>query len=124
MYRPLPEAFARLSARAPEPFGTFLSHVAEDLGLRLGKTAEEIWQKNLREDLSGLHLGQQELAELAQLGGMLGYLDVEMQVGTLDHYLEQLKRSSGEARERAKSRRRLYQYMGVLGGAALVILIF
>jgi stage III sporulation protein AB len=55
---------------------------------------------------------------------MLGYLDVEMQVDTLDHYLEQLKLSSAQAMETAKSRRRMYQYLGALGGAALVILIF
>ena len=51
-------------------------------------------------------------------------LDVEMQVNTLDHYLEQLKLSTAQAAETAKSRRRIYRYLGALGGAALVILIF
>lgn len=69
-------------------------------------------------------MSSRELEEFRKLGSMLGYLDVEMQVDTLDHYLEQLKLSSAQAMETAKSRRRMYQYLGALGGAALVILIF
>lgn len=124
MHQPLPEAFARLSEHAPEPFRTFFGHTAEELRLRRGTTAEEIWKRNLKEDLGGLHLGRPEMEEFGQLGSMLGYLDVEMQIDTLDHYLEQLKVSSAQAADRAKSRRRLYQYLGVLGGAAIVLLIF
>lgn len=124
MHQPLPEAFLHLSGNAPVPFREFFSHTAEDLQQRNGQTAEEIWKRNLKQYLPGLHLGRQEIKDLEKLGGMLGYLDVEMQVNALDYYLEQLKLSACHARETAKNRRKLYQYMGALGGAALVILVF
>lgn len=124
MHRPLPEAFFHLSARASSPFCDFFRHTSEELQKRHGHTAEEIWKKNMGQDLKSLHISMREWSEFEKLGSMLGYLDVEMQVDTLDYYLEQLKLSAAGALETAKSRRRLYQYMGVLGGAALVILIF
>lgn len=124
MHQPLPEAFFHLSVSAPSPFGDFFSHTAESLQKRCGRTAEEIWKKNMGHDLKKLHISMQERTELEKLGSMLGCLDVEMQVNTLDYYLEQLRLSSARATETAKGCRRLYQYLGALGGAALVILIF
>lgn len=124
MHQPLAEAFFHLSVNAPAPFGVFFRNTAEELELRKGSTAEEIWRRNQEQYLSGLHISRQELAQFQNLGNMLGYLDVEMQVNTLDYYLEQLKIASACAAETANSRRRLYRYIGALSGVALVILIF
>lgn len=124
MHQPLSEAFVCLAEKAPAPFEAFFSCMADELKMRCGNTAEEIWRRNLKKCLPNLHISSQEYAEFEKLGSMLGYLDVKMQIDTLDHYLEQLKISSVQAMEAAKSRRRLYQYMGALGGAALVVLIF
>lgn len=124
MHQPLPEAFSHLADQAPAPFEAFFSGTAKELEMRCGSTAEEVWNRNLEKYLSDIHLSRQERLEFQKLGSMLGYLDVEMQVDTLDYYLEQLKLSTAQAMEAAKSRRRLYQYMGMLGGAALIILIF
>lgn len=123
MHQPLPEAFLNLSRSAPAPFAEFFRGTAEDLQQRKGQTARQIWGMNLKKCLSALHLGRQESEELLELGNMLGYLDVEMQLNALDYYLEQLKAASERAAEAAGSRRRLYQYLGVLSGAALAVLI-
>ena len=124
MHQPLPEAFLQLSVSAASPLGDFFRHTAEALQRRQGRTAGEIWKENMDQDLKGLHISLREREELEKLGSMLGYLDVEMQMNHVDYYLEQLKLSAAGAAETAKNCRRLYQYMGVLGGAALVILIF
>lgn len=124
MHQPLPDAFLNLSGNAPDPFRSFFFYTARDLQRRSGQTAEEIWRRNLKKYFSGLHISRQEQKDLEKLGSMLGYLDVKMQVNALDYYLEQLRLSVEQARKVSESRRKLYQYMGVLGGAALVILIF
>lgn len=124
MHQPLPEAFLHLSEKAAYPFREFFIKVAEDMTARKGKTAENIWNQYLQECASGLHITRQEIKELEKLGSILGYLDVEMQINALDYYLEQLELSSLQAQEAYRSRRRLYQYMGILGGVALSILIF
>lgn len=124
LHQPLTETFAHVSKTAPAPFSEFFDRTARELEQRLGSTAGEIWRRNQKEYLSGLHIGPGEAREFERLGDLLGYLDVEMQVDTLDHYLEQLKLSTVQAAEAAKGKRRLYRYMGALCGAALAILIF
>lgn len=124
MRQPLPEALHRLGEKASPPFAGFLADTAKEMEERRGESAEAIWRKHLQICSVGLHLTRQEIKELERLGNVLGYLDVEMQVNALDYYLEQLRLSSEQAREAVASRKRLYQYMGVLGGIALGILIF
>ena len=111
MRQPLTDTFFHVSGSAPEPFRQFFSCTAKELEQRRGRTAGEIWR-------------YMEASEFGKLGDVLGYLDVEMQVDTLDHYLEQLKLSTAHAMEAAKGKRKLYQYMGALSGAALSVLIF
>lgn len=123
MHQPLPEAFLRLGGSSPEPFGRFFLQTARDLQQRNGQTARQIWADNLGKCLSGLHISRQEGQELLELGNMLGYLDVEMQLNALDYYLERLSGSVERAVETSRGRRRLYQYLGVLSGIMLVIFI-
>lgn len=124
MHQPLPEAFLHLSEKAASPFREFFVKVGEDMVSRKGQSAENIWKQHLGTCVSGLHMTGKEIKELEKLGNVLGYLDVEMQINALDYYLEQLELSSTEAQEASRSRRKLYQYMGILGGVALSILIF
>lgn len=124
MHQPLPETFWHLSHKAPALFVDFLTKTAQELQERGGQTAEEIWRRNLKDCLPTLHIQKQEQRELEKLGGMLGYLDVEMQVNTLDYYLEQFERSSLQAAQTARNQKRLYQSMGILAGLALSVLVF
>ena len=122
-HQPLSEAFRHLSRNTGPPFSDFFLQTAKDLGMRSGRTAEEVWRQNIGIYLDGLHISRQELLELQKLGGMLGCMDVEMQLGILDYYLELLERFIKDASENEKSRRRLYQYLGVLSGAAMAVLM-
>lgn len=54
---------------------------------------------------------------------MLGYLDLEMQLSSIDLYLEQLEISIREAESSIGSKQKLYQSLGVAGGIFLVILL-
>ena len=123
MHQPLPDAFWHLSRKAPVLFVDFLTKMAQELQKRDGQSAEEIWKRNLKKCLIGLHLDKQEQKDLEKLGSMLGYLDVDMQLNALDYYLEQLKESSLRATEVSKTQKKLYQSMGILGGAALALLV-
>lgn len=123
LHQPLPDAFLHISMSAKSPFREFFFNTAQDLQSRSGKTAQEVWQMNQKTYLSNVHLTKKEYEELKAFGGMLGYLDVEMQLNTVDYYMEQLRNSVSAAMELSRSRRRLYQYLGVLSGFALVLLI-
>ena len=120
---PLPEAFSHISVRLPEPFGNFLSNVAEVLGTADGRTFGELWREKIKESLAGSHLSRMDKEQLGTLGEVLGYLDLEMQLASIDLYLEQLELSIQEAESSMCSKQKLYQSLGVAGGIFLVILL-
>ena len=93
-------------------------------GVDKGKR-EWYYSQAVREDNAASGRQQsEEQKDLEKLGSMLGYLDVDMQLNALDYYLEQLKESSLRATEVSKTQKKLYQSMGILGGAALAVLVF
>ena len=57
------------------------------------------------------------------LGSELGTIDIEMQVKTLDLYLEQMEQKMEDMRTEQKERIRLYQCVGVTGGIFLAIIL-
>ena len=57
------------------------------------------------------------------MGEVLGYLDLEMQLSSIELYLEQLELCIRESQEAARTKQKLYQSLGVAGGIFLVILL-
>ena len=66
---------------------------------------------------------QDMLESLIRLGGELGTIDIEMQVRTLDLYLEQMEQKMEDMRTEQKEKIRLYQCIGVTGGVFLAIIL-
>lgn len=120
---PLPEAFAHIAERMPEPFSAFLRGVAADMGILDGRTFPELWKEQINTQLADLHLKKGEKEQLAALGEVLGYLDLEMQLSSIELYLEQLEISIRNAQESMTSKQKLYQSLGVAGGIFLIILL-
>ena len=120
---PLPEAFYHISVRLPEPFGSFLSRVVEELAKAEGRTFGELWREQIRETLHSSRLNRMDKEQLATLGEVLGYLDVEMQLAAIDLYIEQLEEGIREAENSMGTKQKLYQSLGVAGGIFLVILL-
>ena len=120
---PLPEAFASIAVRIKEPFGSFLEQTAEQMGSMEGQSFGELWQKQIKQWLSDTHLKKGDKEQLGGLGEVLGYLDLEMQLSSIDLYLEQLELSIREAQDAAQTKQKLYQSLGVAGGIFLVILL-
>ena len=69
------------------------------------------------------HAKQDMLESLIRLGGELGTIDIEMQVRTLDLYLEQMEQKMEDMRTEQKEKIRLYQCIGVTGGVFLAIIL-
>ena len=120
---PLPEAFASIAVRIKEPFGSFLEQTAEQMGSMEGQSFGELWQKQIKQWLSDTHLKKGDKEQLGGLGEVLGYLDLEMQLSSIDLYLEQLELSIREAQDAAQTKQKLDQSLGVAGGIFLVILL-
>lgn len=120
---PLWEAFAHIAGRMPEPFSGFLQETSAEMANLDGRTFPELWQEQVKKQLTGTHLKKEEQEQLAALGEVLGYLDLEMQLSSIELYLEQLELSICNAQESMAARQKLYQSLGVAGGLFLIILL-
>lgn len=120
---PLPEAFSHMAERMREPFSSFLYGVAKELEGMEGKTFETVWGEEIERKLSGTKLKKEDKEQLKALGEVLGYLDSEMQIHSLDLYLEQVNLAIAEAREAVETKQRLYRSLGVAGGIFLILLL-
>ncbi len=120
---PLPEAFGSLSKRLPAPLSEFFSHLEEELLRPEGQNLGDVWRKEIERSLKQSTLKKEEKQKLQNLGESLGYLDLEMQLSTMELYLEQLEEDIVLAQEEIRTKQKLYQSMGIAGGIFLVILL-
>lgn len=119
----LSEAFQAIGKRLKAPYGSMLLQVSEQMDSMEGQTLTQIWEKNLVGALTESCLRKEDREKLLALGGQLGYLDMEMQINTIELYLEQIQEEIKGARENLKKNGKLYQTMGVMAGIFLVILM-
>ena len=114
--RVLPEAFLSVGSEAQEPYKMWLEN-------RQGTSLAGIWEEETRTHLPVIGIPQDMLESLIRLGGELGTIDIEMQVRTLDLYLEQMEQKMEDMRTEQKEKIRLYQCIGVTGGVFLAIIL-
>jgi stage III sporulation protein AB len=120
---PLTESFTRITARTQEDAKLIFSAFVEGLRDPAGLTADEAWQKSLTKNQEALPLKAEDWALLIDFGRTLGATDREHQITAIRQTLERLQLQTTEATEEWKKNERLYRYLGVAGGA-LVVLIF
>lgn len=119
----LSEAFRVIARRLKPPYGTLLLTVSEEMDSMCGQTLAQIWGHCIEKELGESALKREDKEKLTALGGQLGYLDMEMQLGTIELYLEQIQEEIKNARESQKRNGRLYRAMGVMAGIFLAILM-
>jgi len=120
---PLGEAFTTISGRAQEKVKPIFGAFTAGLNSRAGLTADEAWQLSLEQNREALPLIAEDWAILADFGRTLGTTDREHQVTAIRRTYERLKHQAAGAEEEYKKNERLYRYLGIAGGA-LVVLIF
>lgn len=119
----LPEALSSIGKKLPEPFAHFLGQVASRLKSYPDKSFQQIFQEEVEEDLAQSALTAKDKGALMQMGAFLGYLDKDMQLRTVDLYLQELDREIEDAGESTPGRQKLCRSLGIMGGLFLVILL-
>lgn len=121
----LSEAFGSIGKRIKGPYGELLLKVAGQMDSMKGQTLAQIWEGCVAEPeyLKESALLKEEKEKWLHFGGQLGYLDKEMQVSTIELYLEQVQEEIKNAQENFKRNGKLYRMMGVMAGIFLVILM-
>ena len=101
----------------------WLVSLCERLTKSQGTSLAGIWEEETREYVAETGIPQDMMESLIHLGSELGTIDIEMQVKTLDLYLEQMEQKMEDMRTEQKERIRLYQCVGVTGGIFLAIIL-
>ncbi len=116
----LPQAFSRAASRVSGDVRRFLEHVVS--AMDYGGQLEQIWGQALESEI-GNAMGKEAREELRELGNMLGFLDLEMQLQSLDVYLKRLDLTIRECESERKNRTRLYPLLGTMAGILLCIIL-
>lgn len=120
---PLTEALSSIAFRVPVPWKDFFKEITEAMEACDGESFASIFQKMQKKYLDGTSLLPKDMNRLADFGGNLGYLDKEMQLGSIDLYLEELEGEIQNAGEKVEKNGKLYRIMGMAVGALILLIV-
>ncbi len=121
---PLTEALDHIAAGCEPGINILFHQTAKELRQAGGCTAGEAWQQALAALFLVSALKNTDIAVLKRLGVSLGLSDRLDQEKHLKLAREQLRQEIKNAEELALKNGRLYRYLGVLGGLALVLILY
>ena len=115
--------FSHIGRRMEGAQGEWLLYLAKQIEEKAGATFFELWTESIDRCLIKSQLKNKDKEELKAIGMQMGYLDEQMQLGTIDLYLEQLSFVIQKTREELVMKKRLCNCLGVMGGIFLVIIL-
>lgn len=114
---PFAEVFRKIGKKTKGKLGDWLINLYKSLEEKGTGTFYEIWCDSLETNLYYTYLKTEEIDELKNLGKNLEYIE------SIDLYIEQLEYNIKNTREEYRTKRKLCQSMGIMGGIFLVILL-
>lgn len=122
MKTPLEEALQRAGTVLGDPLSSFFRETGVRLEKLPGTPFFSVWEEMEDWYLSECELKEEDRALIMQWGMQLGNLEPGGNGGVLKVYRDRLEKAIAEAEEEHRSKARLYERLGVLGGIFLVIL--
>lgn len=120
---PLPQALTRVANRSVPPVNRMFDAIAVQLG-NSDITVADAFELCLHRERAGVALKQVDLDALQEFGETLGTSDRVHQTKQFAATLAELERLEREARESQRRHERLWQYLGILTGLLLLILLY
>lgn len=119
----LPDVCFQVAKRVENPYKSWLCCMGESLEKKGYSDLGKLWQMETLAHFEDTHLSRKDVAELADLGYQLGYMDVVRQEETLKWYGARLEETRKPLAEKLEERRRLCTTLGVMSGIFLAILL-
>ena len=120
----LSDAFKKIALSNKGTVGGFFQDTVKNLENQRNISISEAWEAAVRSNLPYTALNSDDQEVLVSFGKMLGQSDVEGQMRNIDLTIEQLRLQQEKAEGARKKSAKLYRSLGLLGGAAVVILLF
>lgn len=121
---PLPQVLQKLASYSHWPINYLWQRTFDNLSNGEGLTAEEAWIRSLESFASKAALSNNDFTILKDFGSGLGLANRQEQVKKFKLLQEQLRAHQKEAEQIKQKSERIWRTMGVLGGIALVILLY
>lgn len=114
---PFAEVFEKIGRKTREPFQSWLFDLCTRLNEKRSSMFWDMWCNSIEENLKCSRLKEDELNELKNVGKNLEYIE------SLDLFIEQMEYRIKNTRESYRTKRKLCQSLGIMGGIFLVILL-
>lgn len=121
---PLPEALARVARHGPPAAAALFAEAARTLSGPAPMTAADAWRRSVAAQRRRWALTADDEAVLQELAPYLGQTFADDQERHLRLAMARLARQQQEAAAEAAAQSRLWRYLGVCGGALLVLLLY
>lgn len=118
------KAFDRISRIGCSVTCIFFSRTVEILKEERSVNASQAWEKAVRENIKKTSLNREDEEVLVAFGKILGSSDLEGQVKNIRLTLGQLKIQEEKAEDSRHKNENMYRSLGILGGIAVVIVLF
>ena len=114
---PFAEVFEKMATKTVEPYQAWLQYLNQSLNEKRTASFWEIWYQSIEGKLGDSRLKKQEIEELRSVGKNLEYIE------SLDLYIKHLEYQIENTKEIYKSKKKMCQSMGIMGGIFIVILL-
>ena len=121
---PLFEVFGKTANRVQEPYRSWMLDLQRRVEARGGQSFRGIWEACTDTKLKELHLKSRHMRELSEVGMYLGQMDVRTGRTSMQMYLENLGAEIEETRQEITAKKRIGNWLGVMSGLFLVIVLF
>ncbi|ABN52079.1 MAG TPA: stage III sporulation protein AB [Hungateiclostridium thermocellum] len=120
----LKDAFTKIYMYDDSSVAVFFKGTVEALENDTGITAGEAWAKAVKENIKNTSLNKEDEEIIISFGKMLGSSDVEGQIKNIRLTINQLKLQEQKAEELRAKNEAMYRNLGILGGLAIIIILF
>lgn len=118
----LEEAFLKVHKCTDSSVSVFFGAAVKNLNE--GFCADEAWTKAVKDNISKTNLNSEDENIIISFGKMLGSSDLEGQIKNIRLTVNHLKIQEQKAEDMKVKNEGMYKNLGVLGGLAIIILLF
>lgn len=112
------ELFEKISDKIRSPYKEWMRQLCACIKERNNTSFWEMWCTSIDESLKDSRLKEEEIRELKNVGKNLEYVE------NIDLFIEQMDYRMKQTREEYRTKTKLCQSMGIMGGIFLVVLLF
>ena len=121
---PLQELLMDVSAKIKEPYKSWLEHTARRTAKRTDADFTEIWKGCVEKDLGAAGLKKEHREWIRDFGAFLGQGDRETMGRSIELSMKQMDLMIRQQREELAGKRKIGNWLGVMSGLFLIILLW